>query len=59
MNKNYVCYYLQRNVSEKFAQKKPLKEMARCLLAEKSFCGGGANSERKLYYRRRIKPHRL
>lgn len=34
-------YFLQRNVSEKFAKKKPLKEMARTLLAEKSYCGGG------------------
>lgn len=34
-------YFVNRNVSEKFAKKKPLKEMARTLLAEKSFCGGG------------------
>lgn len=34
-------YFVQRNVSEKFVRKKPLKEMARTLLAEKSFCGGG------------------
>lgn len=34
-------YFLQRNVSERYAQKKPLKEMARTLLAEKVFCGGG------------------
>ena len=41
-------YFVDRNVSEKFAKKKPLKEMARTLLAEKSFCGGGVlNSERK------------
>lgn len=38
---NTVNYFLQRNVSEKYAKKKPLKEMARCLLANKSFCGGG------------------
>ena len=41
-------YFVQRNVSEKYARKKPLKEMAKTLLAEKSFCGGGVlNSERK------------
>lgn len=34
-------YFLQRNVSERYATKKPLKEMARTLLAEKAFCGGG------------------
>ena len=34
-------YFVQRNVSEKYARKKPLKEMAKTLLAEKSFCGGG------------------
>lgn len=34
-------YFLQRNVSERYAHKKPLKEMARTLLAEKAFCGGG------------------
>lgn len=34
-------YFLQRNVSERYAHKKPLKEMARTLLAEKVFCGGG------------------
>ena len=34
-------YFVDRNVSKKFAKKKPLKEMARTLLAEKSFCGGG------------------
>lgn len=34
-------YFMRRNVSEKFVSKKPLKEMARTLLAEKSFCGGG------------------
>ena len=34
-------YFVQRNVSKKFIKKKPLKEMARTLLAEKSFCGGG------------------
>lgn len=45
---NTVNYFLQRNVSEKYAKKKPLKEMARCLLANKSFCGGGgATSDRK------------
>ena len=33
-------YFVQRNVSEKFINKKPLKEMARTLLAGKSFCGG-------------------
>lgn len=36
-----ICYGLQRKVSEKFCAKKPLKEIARTLLAEKSFCGGG------------------
>ena len=44
---NIETYFVDRNVSEKFAKKKPLKEMARTLLAEKSFCGGGLNSERK------------
>lgn len=34
-------YFVQRNVSEKFVRKKPLKEMARTLLAGKSCCGGG------------------
>lgn len=34
-------YYVQRNVSERFGARQPLKEMARTLLAEKSFCGGG------------------
>ena len=34
-------YFVQRNVSKKFVQKKPLKEMAKTLLAKKSFCGGG------------------
>jgi hypothetical protein len=34
-------YFVQRNVSEKFIKKKPLKEMARTLLANKSYCGGG------------------
>lgn len=36
-----ICYGLQRKVSEKFVNKKPLKEIARTLLAGKSFCGGG------------------
>lgn len=36
-----ICYGVQRNVSEKYVKKKPLKEMSRTLLAEKSFCGGG------------------
>ena len=34
-------YFVQRNVSKKFIKKKPLKEMARTLLAGKSSCGGG------------------
>ena len=34
-------YFVQRNVSEKYIKAKPLKEMARTLLAEKTFCGGG------------------
>ena len=37
-------YYLKRNLSERFNNKKPLKEMARTLLAEKSYCGGGIMS---------------
>ena len=37
-----ICYGVQRNVSEKYVKKKPLKEMSRTLLAEKSFCGGGS-----------------
>ena len=37
-------YYLKRNLSERFNNKKPSKEMARTLLAEKSFCGGGIMS---------------
>ena len=36
-----VNYYVQFNVSEKF-KKEPLREQARTLLANKSFCGGGA-----------------
>lgn len=36
-----ICYGVQRNLSEKYAKKKPLKEMSRTLLAQKSFCGGG------------------
>ena len=42
MSKEMEYYYLDRNMSEKFATKKPLKDMARCLLANKSYCGGGA-----------------
>ena len=34
-----VNYYVQFNVSEKF-KKEPLREQARTLLANKSFCGG-------------------
>jgi DNA (cytosine-5)-methyltransferase 1 len=41
---NYETYFVNRKVSEKYAPKKPLKEMARTLLAEKSFCGGGVLS---------------
>ena len=37
-------YYLKRNLSERFNNKKPSKELARTLLAEKSFCGGGIMS---------------
>lgn len=40
-------YFVQRNVSEKFIKRKPLREMARTLLAGKSSCGGGVNRERK------------
>lgn len=35
-----TVYYILLNVTERFA-KPPLKEMARTLLANKSFCGGG------------------
>lgn len=38
---SYDYYFLFRNRSERFAKGKPLKDMARTLLAEKSFCGGG------------------
>lgn len=35
------CYYVERNLGAKFNNKKPQKELARTLLAEKAFCGGG------------------
>ena len=34
------CYYVERNLSKKFNNTKPQKEIARTLLAEKSYCGG-------------------
>ena len=39
MNK-IECYFVDRNKSERFSNGKPLK-IARTLLANKSFCGGG------------------